>query len=93
VIVKADGLRTKMVSELSLLIVIQAKLTEPLLQHDDFIAQDHLILALLQDEQISAALKAAGVKVDALKKAVEELRKGKKVDSRQAESNFDALKK
>ena len=64
-----------------------------MLQHDDFIAQDHLILALLQDEQISAALKAAGVKVDALKKAVEELRKGKKVDSRQAESNFDALKK
>jgi ATP-dependent Clp protease ATP-binding subunit ClpA len=61
--------------------------------HDSFIAQDHLLLALLQESSIQTIIKEAGLSVDKIKKAVEDMRNGRKIDSRTAESTFDALKK
>ncbi|KAG8883215.1 hypothetical protein FRB98_003218 [Tulasnella sp. 332] len=61
--------------------------------HDTFIAQDHLALALLHDPSILSIIKDSGISVDKIRTAIEEMRGGKKVDSRTAESTFDALKK
>ncbi|KAG8935918.1 hypothetical protein FRC02_005673 [Tulasnella sp. 418] len=61
--------------------------------HDQYIAQDHLVMALIQDNSITQVLNEAGIKPDDVKKALEEMRGGRKVDSKSAEGNFDALKK
>lgn len=63
------------------------------MQNDSFIAQDHLILACIQDASIAPILKEAGVTPDALKNAAQQVRGGKRVDSRTAEEGFEALKK
>ncbi|KAG8886991.1 hypothetical protein FRB99_004334, partial [Tulasnella sp. 403] len=61
--------------------------------HDSYTAQDHLLLSLLQDSTIKTIVKESGLSVDAITKAVEDMRGNRKVDSKNAESNFDALKK
>ncbi len=63
------------------------------MQHDQFIAQDLLLLGLLQDKTIEQIVKESGLSVDAIEKAVKEMRGGRKVESKNAESNFDALRK
>ncbi|WP_298214445.1 ATP-dependent chaperone ClpB [Acidocella sp.] len=61
---------------------------------DSFVAQDRILVALAaSDSAAGRALKSAGVTPQALEKAVEEVRKGRKVDSATAEQNFEALKK
>ena len=61
---------------------------------DDYVAQDRLLLALAASETPAArAIRAAGVTSQALDKAVNDLRKGRRVDSPNAEAGFDALKK
>jgi ATP-dependent Clp protease ATP-binding subunit ClpB len=61
---------------------------------DEYVAQDRLLVALAaSDTPAARALKAAGVTPQALDKAVTDIRKGRKVDSANAEANFDALKK
>ena len=61
---------------------------------DEFVAQDRLLLALAaSDTPAARALRGAGVSPAALEKAVAEIRKGRTVDSANAEQNFDALKK
>ncbi len=61
---------------------------------DSFVAQDRMLVALAaSDSAAGRALKSAGVTPQALEKAVEEVRKGRKVDSATAEQNFEALKK
>ena len=61
---------------------------------DDYVAQDRLLLALAASDTAGGrALKAAGATLDALTKAVADIRKGRKVTSPAAEANFDALKK
>jgi ATP-dependent Clp protease ATP-binding subunit ClpB len=61
---------------------------------DEFVAQDRLLQALAASETPAARiLLAAGVKTAALEKAVTELRKGRTVNSQNAEEQFDALKK
>jgi len=61
---------------------------------DDYVAQDRLLVALAASgTPAGRALKAAGVSPQALEKAVADIRKGRRVDSPNAESNFDALKK
>ncbi|WP_137179954.1 ATP-dependent chaperone ClpB [Roseomonas sp. AR75] len=61
---------------------------------DEFVAQDRLLQALAAvDSPAARALRAAGVQLPALEKAVTELRKGRTVDSQNAEEQFDALKK
>ncbi len=61
---------------------------------DEYVAQDRLLVALAaSDTPAGKALKAAGVSAQGLDKAVTEIRKGRKVDSQNAEASFDALKK
>ena len=61
---------------------------------DQYVAQDRLLLALAaSDGAAGRAVKAAGVTPDALERAVADIRKGRKVESPNAEAGFDALKK
>ncbi len=61
---------------------------------DEYVAQDRLLVALAESNTPAGrALKAAGVTPQALEKAVNDIRKGRKVTSPNAESTFDALKK
>jgi ATP-dependent Clp protease ATP-binding subunit ClpB len=61
---------------------------------DEYVAQDRLLVALAASETgAGRALKSAGVTAQALDRAVADVRKGRKVTSANAESNFDALKK
>jgi ATP-dependent Clp protease ATP-binding subunit ClpB len=61
---------------------------------DEYVAQDRLLVALAgSDTPAGKALKAAGLSAQALDRAVADIRKGRKVTSQNAESNFDALKK
>ena len=61
---------------------------------DEYVAQDRLLLALaVGDTPAARALRAGGAPPQALDRAVAEIRKGRKVDSPNAEAGFDALKK
>ncbi|GAC1483160.1 MAG: ATP-dependent chaperone ClpB [Acetobacteraceae bacterium] len=61
---------------------------------DAFVAQDRLLLAMAaSDTPAARALRSAGTSPAALDKAVADIRKGRTVDSPNAESNFDALNK
>ncbi len=61
---------------------------------DEYVAQDRLLVALAaSDTPAARALRAAGATPQALDKAVSDIRKGRRVDSQNAESNFEALKK
>jgi ATP-dependent Clp protease ATP-binding subunit ClpB len=61
---------------------------------DEYVAQDRLLLALAGSDTPSArALRATGVTPQALDKAIADMRKGRKVESPNAEAGFDALKK
>lgn len=63
-------------------------------QHDTFVAQDHLIMALIEDSTISTSLKSAGLtSVKTLENALNQLRGGRRVDRPNAEEGFDALNK
>ncbi|GAA5922509.1 ATP-dependent Clp protease ATP-binding subunit [Sporobolomyces koalae] len=62
-------------------------------KNDSFVAQDHLILALVQDNSISTILKEAGITPEQVKAAAQQIRGGKQVNSRGAEEGFDALSK
>ena len=61
---------------------------------DEYVAQDRLLVALgASNTPAGRALKAAGVTPQSLEKAVNDIRKGRKVTSENAKSTFDALKK
>ncbi len=61
---------------------------------DEYVAQDRLLLALAtNDGPAGRVLRSAGATPDALEKAVADIRKGRKVESANAEAGFDALKK
>jgi ATP-dependent Clp protease ATP-binding subunit ClpB len=61
---------------------------------DEYVAQDRLLVALAESSTPAGrALKAAGITPQALEKAVNDIRKGRKVTSANAEANFDALNK
>ena len=61
---------------------------------DEYVAQDRLLVALAAgDGAAGKALRDSGATADRLDRAVGEIRKGRKVDSANAEANFDALKK
>lgn len=63
-------------------------------QHDAYIAQDHLLLALLQDASIKPLLKEAGLANDQLlKTAIVQSRGQRRIDSKSAEAGFEALAK
>ncbi|MDR1600992.1 MAG: ATP-dependent chaperone ClpB [Tannerella sp.] len=61
---------------------------------DRYVSIEHLILALLVEESEAAQmLKDAGATEKDLRKAIDELRKGGKVDSQSAEDTYDSLNK
>ena len=61
---------------------------------DSFVAQDRLLLALAEsDTPAGRALTGNGASVAALEAAIAGVRKGRKVDSANAEANFESLKK
>jgi ATP-dependent Clp protease ATP-binding subunit ClpB len=61
---------------------------------DDYVAQDRVLVALAASETPAGrALRGAGANPQALEKALDAIRKGRKVTSANAEANFDALKK
>ncbi|KAL9937169.1 hypothetical protein V8E36_003578 [Tilletia maclaganii] len=63
-------------------------------QHDSFIAQDHILVALIDDSQICTLLTQAGLaNTNLLKTALEQARGGRRIDSKNAEAGFDALNK
>ncbi|OCH96099.1 hypothetical protein OBBRIDRAFT_787552 [Obba rivulosa] len=61
--------------------------------HDSYIAQDHIIAALIKDPSLAPVLKEAGLTESALKTAIDQLRGNRRVDSKNAEQGFDALQK
>ena len=61
---------------------------------DEYVAQDRLLLAIAaSDSPAARVLRQAGATPQALDKATQDIRKGRKVTSANAESNFDALNK
>ncbi|MBW6401073.1 ATP-dependent chaperone ClpB [Roseomonas sp. HJA6] len=61
---------------------------------DQFVAQDRLLVALAASEgETGRAFRDAGANPQQLEKAVADLRKGRTVNSQNAEETFDALKK
>lgn len=61
--------------------------------HDSYIAQDHILLALLKDPSVSSVIKDAGLTEAALKTAIEQTRGNRRVESKNAEAGFDALQR
>ncbi|MBV8590208.1 MAG: AAA family ATPase, partial [Acetobacteraceae bacterium] len=61
---------------------------------DEYVAQDRLLVALAASNTPAArALRDAGASAQSLERAVNDIRKGRKVTSQNAEATFDALKK
>src|SRR5580658_2350498 len=61
---------------------------------DEYVAQDRVLVALAaSDTPAARALRSAGVSAQALEKTINDIRKGRTVDSSNAEANFEALKK
>lgn len=61
---------------------------------DAFVAQDRLLIAIAASKTAAGQALAEGkASADALERAVAQLRKGRTVDSANAEAGFDALKK
>ncbi|CAL1695792.1 unnamed protein product [Somion occarium] len=61
--------------------------------HDSYIAQDHILSALLKDSSIQPVLKEAGLTEATLKTAIDQIRGNRRVDTKNAEQGFDALNK
>lgn len=64
-------------------------------QKDNYVAQDHILLALLQDSSIKDIFKEAQINVETIKTQAIELRGSQRIDSRTADlsSNFEFLSK
>ncbi|KAF9015157.1 P-loop containing nucleoside triphosphate hydrolase protein [Cyathus striatus] len=61
--------------------------------HDSYIAQDHILLALLKDPSITGVLKENSLTEATLKTVIEQIRGNRRVESKTAEEGFDALQK
>lgn len=62
-------------------------------QNDSHLAVDHLFQALNSDSSIASVFGEAGLTPKALESGVREVRGGRRVDSKSAESTYEALKK
>ena len=59
---------------------------------DDYASIEHLLLAIFESNSMTSQLmKDQGIRKDELEKAIMQFRKGKKVDSQDAEQNYDSL--
>ena len=61
--------------------------------HDSYLAQDHILLALLKSPSLAPVLKEANLTEATLKTAIESIRGNRRIESRNAEQGFDALNK
>ena len=61
--------------------------------HDSYIAQDHILSALLKDPSIATVIKEAGLTEAVLKTAIDQVRGNRRVESKNAEQGFEALQK
>ncbi|KAG6842213.1 hypothetical protein C0991_000183 [Blastosporella zonata] len=61
--------------------------------HDSYIAQDHLLRALVKDSSISTLIKELGLTEAGLITAIDQIRGNRRVESKTAEQGFDALSK
>ena len=61
--------------------------------HDSYIAQDHLLGALIKDSSLQPVFKEAGLTEASLKTAIDQIRGNRRVESKNAEQGFDALNK
>ncbi|KAG7450522.1 uncharacterized protein BT62DRAFT_927802 [Guyanagaster necrorhizus] len=61
--------------------------------NDSYIAQDHLLQALLKDPSIAPVIREAGLTEATLKTAIQQIRGNRRVESKNAEAGFDALHK
>ena len=61
--------------------------------HDSYIAQDHILLALVKMPFLAPILKEASLTEAQLKTAIDQIRGNRRVESRTAEQGFDALSK
>jgi ATP-dependent Clp protease ATP-binding subunit ClpB len=61
--------------------------------HDSYVAQDHILTALLKAPSMAPVLKEAGLTEATLVTAIEQIRGNRRVESRTAEQGFDALGK
>jgi ATP-dependent Clp protease ATP-binding subunit ClpA len=61
--------------------------------HDSYVAQDHILTALLKAPSMAPVLKEASLTEAALVTAIEQIRGNRRVESRTAEQGFDALNK
>ena len=74
--------------------VLDAAQQQAMRAGDEYVAQDRLLVALAASEgEAGRALREAGADPQRLEKAVADLRKGRTVNSQNAEESFDALKK
>lgn len=64
-------------------------------QKDSYVGQDHILLALLEDNTVQRLVKDSGITIDGLKTQISELRGNQRIDSRQADSStkFEFLSK
>ena len=59
---------------------------------DEYVSIEHLLLAVFEsNSSASQMMKDQGIRKDELEKAIMQFRKGKKVDSQDAEQNYDSL--
>jgi ATP-dependent Clp protease ATP-binding subunit ClpB len=61
--------------------------------HDSYIAQDHILLALIKDTTTAAILKEANLTEATLKTAIQQIRGNRRIESKKAEQGYDALQK
>lgn len=61
--------------------------------HDSYIAQDHLLLALIKDPSIKSIIKDLSLTEAGLNTAIEQIRGNRRVESKSAEEGFNALQK
>ena len=61
---------------------------------DDYVSLEHLLLSMLSlKDDVAKILKECGIQEEALKKAIQEMRKGSKISDQNAEMKFNALEK
>ncbi len=80
-------------SELARVLMLAEKLAQQ--NSDQFVTTEILLQAILEDDNNDGAksLKIAGITVNALRQAIKKIRSGKKADSQNSESTYQALEK
>jgi len=61
--------------------------------HDSYVAQDHILTALVKAPSMAAVLKEASLTEATVITAIEQIRGNRRIESRSAEQGFDALSK